>query len=358
MFRYDLSVLAICVAASSAMADEPTWRGMNDNQWQIIQKLDAGNECHKRINMLESLDLATAHTLSLADYLEDNTIIEKALRAHDVVMLEEGVYPITGYGLTVRGGAILLGQGRVELDMSEVKKIGSGTHASLTVTGASFIKDLTITNAPDAGIRMKNGSTAYQITVRDSGKHSTVSTEGAGFYLKGREAKDLCVVSAVSAGSYNLIGTSDATVRGGNADGFKVSFGAENVNLIDVHAFKNSDDGFDFWNAGQFLLDKKAYAVRVFYSSATYNGVDNGDGQGYKLGASNGRDKGRRLVYGSAACKNRADGFTANNTIAKLEVKNLKSSNNRKKNYRKVANFNKAKWKDADVVTCRPVAKK
>lgn len=337
---------------STASADIPTWQGMNDNQWQIIQKLDPTNNCKQRVEAIDSADLLLAYTLTLESYLADKSLLEKALRTNDVVVLTEGVYPISGFGLRIANNKKLIGVGKVVLDMTHVKKVGTSTHASLNVTGKSAIKNITVFNAPDAGIKLSYGATAYQVTSLDSGRNdAAVSTEGAGFYLKGSEATDLCVVSAVSAGSYNLIGSNSKTERGGNADGFKVSFGAHNVSIIDGHAYKNSDDGFDFWAAGN-PSRKKEIAVKIFYSSASENGVDNGDGEGFKMGGSSGKDYGARLIYGSAACRNRHYGFTYNKTPTKIIAKNLKASANKKKGFNKVSNFNKASWKDADVLTC------
>ena len=338
---------------SAASADIPTWRGVNDNQWQIIQKLDPTNNCKKRVETIDGADFSSAYKLTLESYLKDNSLLEKALRKNDIVVLSEGVYPIKGFGLRIANNKMLIGIGKVVLDMTQVKKVGSSTHASLQVTGKSAIKNITVFNAPDAGIRLSYGSTAYQVISLDSGRNEAkVSTEGAGFYLKGSEAIDLCVVSAVAAGSYNLIGSNSKTERGGNADGFKVSFGAHNVSIIDGHAYKNSDDGYDFWAAGN-PSKKKETAVKIFYSSAIENGIDNGDGEGFKLGGSSGKDYGARLIYGSAACRNQNYGFTYNKTPTKIIVKNLKASGNKKKGFNKISNFNKASWKDTDVLTCK-----
>ena len=338
---------------SVATADIPNWRGVNDNQWQIIKKLDPNNNCKQRIEAIDNTDLSLAYRLTLESYLTDNSLLEKALRTNDVVVLTEGVYPINGFGLRIANNKKLIGVGKVVLDMTKVKKVGSSTHASLHVTGKSAIKNITVFNAPDAGIRLSYGATAHQVIAMDSGRNDAeVSTEGAGFYLKGSEAVDLCVVSAISTGSYNLIGSNSNTERGGNADGFKVSFGAHNVSIIDGHAYKNSDDGYDFWAAGN-PSKKKETAVKIFYSSATENGVDNGDGEGFKMGGSSGKDFGARLIYGSAACRNRHHGFTYNRTPTKIIARNLKASGNKKKGFNKVSNFTKAPWKDADVLTCK-----
>ena len=348
------SVAFISLISVTAQAtDIPTWRGVNDSQWDIIQKLDAGNDCQQRIEKIDQIDLSSAYKITLDTYLEDHKILETALRKNDVVVLDEGVYPIQGLGLRISNGKTLIGQGGVVLDMTQVQKMGSSTHAALHVTGQSAIKGITVFNAPDAGIRLSYGSTAYQVISKNSGRNSAnVSTEGAGFYLKGSEAVNLCVVSAVSTGSYNLIGSNSKTERGGNADGFKVSFGAHNVSIIDGHAHQNSDDGYDFWAAGN-PAKKTEVAVKIFYSSATKNGVDNGDGEGFKMGGSSGKDFGARLVYGSAACRNKHYGFTYNKTPTKLIVKNLKAAGNKKKGFNKVSNFNKASWKDPDVLTCK-----
>lgn len=353
MFKYLMMTMIAFGAVKASADDRPHWQGVTAKQWDIIKKLDKDNDCQQRIEAIDALDLTTAFRLTPAAYQADPNSLQNALRAHQVVVLAEGVYQIEGFGMRIANATTLIGEGNVVLDMTKVKKIGSSTHAALEVSGKSAIKGITVFNAPDAGIRMKYGATAYQVIAQDSGRNdANVSTEGAGFYLKGREAVSLCVVSAVSAGSYNLIGSNSKTERGGNADGFKVSFGAHDVSIIDGHAFKNSDDGYDFWAAGD-PSKKTETAVKVFYSSASYNGVDNGDGEGFKMGGSSGKDFGARLVYGSAACKNNHYGFTKNKTPTKLIVKNLKASGNKKKGFNQVSNFNKASWNDPDVILCR-----
>ena len=86
----------------------------------------------------------------------------------------------------------------------------------------------------------------------------------------------------------------------------------------------------------------------------------NGDGNGFKFGFSDrysksrGKDKGTRLIYGSAACYNRENGFDRNSTSVKIVSKNLHALKNRT-NYREVENIRNRD--DRDIVKCKTISR-
>ena len=103
-----------------------------------------------------------------------------------------------------------------------------------------------------------------------------------------------------------------ACVNGGNADGYALKFGANNNTLIDSHAYRNSDDGIDFWDGG---------AGFVYFSSAFDAGKTTGkqgkDGNGIKLGIGNVRHN----FYKTKAYNNLTNGFDINgNSVQPLLI--------------------------------------
>lgn len=107
--------------------------------------------------------------------------------------------------------------------------------------------------------------------------------------------------------SYNIVqnttvsDNSDAGLgTGGNADGISISSGTENQVLYCL-ADHNSDDGIDTW---------RSQNTRVAYSISTNNGIESGNGYGFKIGGaapSTGTRADHNLSY-----NNRASGFTIN----------------------------------------------
>ena len=90
---------------------------------------------------------------------------------------------------------------------------------------------------------------------------------------------------------------------GGNADGFTAKFGAVDNTFIDAHAYRNSDDGFDFWMGGTSYV----YFGSAFDSGRIVN-RPSGDGNGYKLG----RGEATHYLYEAYAYDNIANGFDIN----------------------------------------------
>ena len=199
-----------------------------------------------------------------------------------------------------------------------------------------------------------DGSLVYRVKIGNSGVDGE-SFSGKGVNIYGKNNRNHCLVSVEAYNGFNQTSTSlrkKSREKGGNADGFSIKHGPTNITLIDTHAHHNSDDGYDFWGAGNEDIwsslgkTKKDPIIRIFYSSALKNGKHpigiNGDGQGFKLGANSGKkyktkDYGARLIYGSASCLNKHRGFDKNVSKAKMILLGNDSKKN-KKNYEKLSN--------------------
>lgn len=112
----------------------------------------------------------------------------------------------------------------------------------------------------------------------------------------------------------------DDKTSGENADGFaaKLSVGPGNT-FEDCTALYNSDDGFDFYEAGD--------AVKVYDSEASYNGVDEGNGNGFKVGGNYTAD--HHYLENCTATGNKQRGYDQNNNTGYITlVSCIGTSNN------------------------------
>jgi hypothetical protein len=310
------------------------FRGIRPEQWNAIAKIGDPARCIRRVKRLQDLDLRGANRIRVKDHNKNPTLINESLERNDITILEGGRYLLTE-PIVVSGDRFLIGEEckAVILDASHSRhgvRIENGNVANLSIV-----------NAQELGIIMERDSLLYRVTVDGTGLNSD-TTRGSGISISGWHAhnpRNNCIVSVDSARNYNRSGLSGTTRNGGNADGFEVKFGASDVTFIDAHAYENSDDGYDFWKGGAGS-DDAGVAIRVFYSSASRNGRHptrpNGDGNGFKLGSKNsyesthpsGNDRGKRLVYGSAACFNKARGFDRNGSPTEIIAVNLKALGN------------------------------
>ncbi|BCJ96087.1 hypothetical protein acsn021_36560 [Anaerocolumna cellulosilytica] len=164
------------------------------------------------------------------------------------------------------------------------------------------VQDCFITGCGDTGLQMSNGASNNRITRVTS--------------------------------TYNY----DSKTNGENADGFaaKLNVGPGNI-FENCTALYNSDDGFDFYQAGN--------AVKVYNSEASYNGVSDGNGQGFKVGGNYTADN--HYLENCKAIGNRSRGFDLNNNTGAITlVKCTGTSNNVNFNFPKAPSSGKHKFTD------------
>jgi hypothetical protein len=145
------------------------------------------------------------------------------------------------------------------------------------------VQDCYITECGDTGLQMSNGASYNRITRVTS--------------------------------TYNY----DSKTSGENADGFAAKLGIGPGNRFeDCTALHNSDDGFDFYYAGN--------AVLVYDSEASYNGVDEGNGQGFKVGGNYTADN--HYLENCIATGNKSRGFDQNNNTGYITLVNCTGTSN------------------------------
>ncbi len=323
--------------------DNVTYRGLNIDQWKTINKIGDPLNCQKQIYDLQQIK--DFHVVTPENCKDNPFCINHALVDNKYVLLSKGVY-VLEFPILLSGhkfnDKILIGdqKGEVIIDAKNVLK-------AIVLNGGSTVANLTIKNALHIGIDFfKLQNLIYRVVVMNTGVLDSSPYKniyGHGFEQI-KSTGENCLVSVESFNGYNKDGPSSVTRNGGNADGFTAKFGAHNITFIDAHAHHNSDDGFDFWKGGK---KSEFPSIRVFYSSANFNGKHptkrDGDGNGYKFGSANylqkhkGKDKGARLIYGSVACGNKDKGFMRNRSRTKIIALGNDSKRNRK-SYVKVSN--------------------
>jgi ankyrin repeat protein len=183
------------------------------------------------------------------------------------------------------------------------------------------LKGLTIKNAEMRGIHIDT----------DNAHHNVIEQVKA----HGNSETGICLARGAE---HNLILNCDSYRNfdpggnGENADGFGVKFGvgAENV-FIGCRAWNNSDDGFDFWDAGEAVQAESCYTWR--------NGENiwnhpffSGNANGFKLG----RGEGAHVLIGCVACNHGLAGFNLNGNSSGVVIYNCTALRNR---------FNYAFWR-------------
>ena len=84
------------------------------------------------------------------------------------------------------------------------------------------------------------------------------------------------------------------------------------------YAYYNSDDGFDFYDAKN--------AVKLYDCEASYNGVDEGNGHGFKIGGNYSADK--HYLERCKAVGNTLRGYDQNNNTGALTLVDCSASSN------------------------------
>ena len=184
----------------------------------------------------------------------------------------------------------------------------SGTNWGVKCNGSYWnITNMTIKNAPDAGLVFQTGGYNYVYNVTTTGNHDT----GLQIY---NSSHDNYVNACKSNENY------DNAAGGENADGFacKLSGGANN-RFEGCVANHNSDDGWDLYG--------QPYTVTINNCTATNHGYGtDGDGNGFKLGSA-----GQNVAHTVTNCtanNNKAWGYDGNGNTGHITTTGSGGSGN------------------------------
>jgi hypothetical protein len=259
------------------------------------------NDCQSRVLSLPASGGIT---------LQPGGDINAALKSSSVVFLAGGTYKIAKT-ISLDAGKKLIGMpGQiVTIDASAVDQ-------ALHIRDSAVLANVRIRDARDVGISFYNaindtGSSntlVYQVSVGRTGLSSVTSNiSGTGFGVWQGAAYN-CIVSTEAFDGWNEIGFNGVTSNGGDADGYRNTYGAHHNTFIDSHSYRNGDDGFDMWEGGVAFM----YFNTSHDNGKTTGKTVSGDGNGIKLGVGSVSHK----LYKVDVFANKANGFDINgNTV-------------------------------------------
>ena len=316
---------------TNAFQESSYIKGINDAQWKTISDIGDPQNCRTRIKSLEGV---SGKLITASEFARNPSVIANRLQTNKTVILSDGIFKLDR---SIRlNGNNLIGSRNTVLD-------ATGLDFAIYAK-SSVVKNLRVKNANNVGITIYNDVTVHNVIVENTGVGALDNSRGHGFSIQDKTSINNCLVSVEAFNGFNNKGSGETTRNGGNADGFEIKYGANSVTLIDAHGHNNSDDGIDLWKMGDgtnFKTDD--VIIRIYYSSANLNGKNpltaNGDGNGFKMGSRDKyqapkQDKGARLIYGSAACYNFANGFDRNGTKMKVFSSKLSAAGNGYEQYR------------------------
>jgi hypothetical protein len=312
-------------------------QGVSEDQWDLIERMGDPQNCRERVRSIGIKGKSI--TVTPDTFPTTKWLMEKMFLNYDTVIFSKGIYKIVS-PIPVFAGSLMIGEEGVVID-STLSDVG-------IIVDGSVVSNVEVINAGNIGVQLSSNSVLHNSKIGNTGVLNPTSRDGSGVRLRTKGSHNVCIVSVESYNGYNETGSGPDTSKGGNADGFGVKYGVYNVTLIDAHGHHNSDDGFDFWKAGTGMdIENTDISFRIYYSSSIGNGrhptKSSGDGSGFKFGSSNNygkpkKDRGLRLIHGSAACHNAGNGFDRNTSPLKVKGSNLHTSGNKNKSFVSVNN--------------------
>jgi len=203
----------------------------------------------------------------------------------------------------------------------------------VSVTGSWLhLKGLEVTGAPQQPGNLLNNESWG---VWNSGSNNTFEAldthhhMGPGMFIA--KGSNNLVLNVDSHHNYDPYSKSGA---GQNADGFGVHVGANSPGnvLRGCRAWANTDDGYDFINAGSAVTVEYSWAWRHGYYPGTTTSIPAGNGNGFKVGGYGGAYQAgapQHVARFNVAFNNKAAGFYANHHPAASYFYNNTGVNNR-----------------------------
>lgn len=308
--------------STSPPARSVAYRGVTPDQWSEINARRSGigdpNDCRARV---ESIAVSADVTVWPGDDAAIRRAIESGAR---VVELGGGTHSIDD---TIRLDA---GQQLIGADGQDVVIRASGVRRGVELDNGAVLSNVAVLGADDEGVVLRQNSLVHRVSIGRTGYGDTYNENGTGLMVTKGGANN-CIVSAEVFEGFNEGGAPDcpACANGGNADGISITFGATDNTIIDTHAYRNSDDGYDFWQSGTTF---------VYFGSAFDNGKipgrPAGDGNGFKLG----RGDATHHLYKAVARSNQLNGFDLNGNARPAVLVQTESSGNGGRDYVDVGN--------------------
>lgn len=258
----------------------------------------------------------------------------------DIIMVKGGTYtPSALIDVYKSNLTIIAAPGAVPIfDAINYATPGTYNDRVIRLQGVSnvTIDGLRFTRGPDGGMQIIGACS--NIAIRRchfyaNGRRSV--SEGQGLYVGG-SSSNVKILRCDSYENYDALGTP----AGSNADGFQISSTGTGNGLYECRAWRNSDDGYDFFNTDQgggvTVAPVEVVGCWAWENGILAGGSDSlGDGNGFKLGGQNagiGNGSGGNVVSDCLAWANREIGFTDNSCTVANRLQNSTAYNNRRIN--------------------------
>ncbi|MFB0517200.1 MAG: right-handed parallel beta-helix repeat-containing protein [Candidatus Neomarinimicrobiota bacterium] len=244
-----------------------------------------------------------------------------ACAAGDTIYLRGGVYEYDA-SVTIdksgeAGSPIKIWAYQHEIPILDFEKAGTGSSARGITLSADYwhLCGLIIQYAGDNGIHVYGSHNVLeQVTTRYNQDSGTQLSNGASFNL---------ISNCDSYLNY------DPANHGENADGFAAKFDLAEGNVFrGCRAWSNSDDGWDFWEAGNGVTVEDCWAFRN--GENIWNDPEfAGDANGFKLG----HGSGAHILIRCLAFDHQKHGIDVNGNLSGVQVYNCTCNKNEGKNF-------------------------
>jgi len=214
-----------------------------------------------------------------------------------------GTYSLTS-SITVPSNVTVKGPATFNFNSAGNGFVLSGTNCKLY--------SLTVEAVNHPGIYIYNGNTCRVDSCTATGNYDS------GIQIQGSSAKSNTIYNCISKSNY------DSATGGQNADGYSIKFSTGSGNSCQsCDAHSNSDDGFDFWQAGASITCTSCKSYGNGSGSA-------GNGNGFKMGSS-----GMNVAMTYTSCTAYTNkgtsgrGFDTNGNVAKHKLTSCHSYSNK-----------------------------
>lgn len=188
-------------------------------------------------------------------------------------------------------------------------------NSNLMLNGCDYwdITGIEVREAPFYGIHLRSGANhnrLERLKVYDNGGTGVEIVSGSGNNL------------ILNVDSYRNFDPDD---NGQDADGFSAKFDVGIGNVFrGCRAWGNSDDGWDFWRAGNTVVVEQCWAFDNGFDIWDHGPSFEGNGNGFKLG----QGEGEHLLTNNLAWGNSTRGFDDNNNVSGSTLYNNTAWNN------------------------------
>jgi hypothetical protein len=229
--------------------------------------------------------------------------------AGDVVFLRGGVYTITSRVMFANVGTlsspITFESYPGETAIFDGSALAAGAQGICPYVSGDWyvIRRVTVTGMPESAVRVKGNHNILDGLWVHHNRHTGIMVHDSAYATPyGSLASNNTIRNCTAEDNSDVGLTGGDYANGGNADGIAIQSGTGNL-VEYCAAYRNSDDGIDVW---------RSTFSTVSSTIAAYNGLGDGDGNGFKMGGPS--PSTNNIFDHNVAFRNTAYGFISNNS--------------------------------------------